>query len=136
MVLKMRVKRELKRRLIQLGVYLHERFTGFVNFPYVVPAYSTDALAWASGACDAYEADVLIREKWMKERGIVSTNLDSLCPVVNAGREDICSICMENIGKDDQVRLIKCMHLHHRACIEVWLAVSPKCPGRLWSNNE
>jgi hypothetical protein len=38
-----------------------------------------------------------------------------------------CSICQEN-NNANSVRIRQCGHVHHRNCIEDWLAMSVRCP--------
>lgn len=117
-------KVHVRRRLRRVSEYVRSRFAPATH---AVP-FQYDALPWASGAADACVAAVSSRERWMGERGIVVASLDEYCPVACAAKEDTCAICMEEIAVGESVRLLKCKHLHHRACLEVWLAVSPKCP--------
>lgn len=63
-----------------------------------------------------------------RERDIVSI------PMYKAeGDVGECSICMENIKKDQQFRRLPCSdtvnHCFHRRCIDQWLATNSTCPN-------
>jgi len=47
----------------------------------------------------------------------------------NLGEDSECSICLNDIGQDDTVRLLSsCGHCFHRCCIDLWLLRRADCP--------
>ncbi|KAM0857248.1 hypothetical protein ACQ4PT_048593 [Festuca glaucescens] len=57
-------------------------------------------------------------------------------PVARCGKqggtehERSCVFCLSGIEDDDEVRVLRCMHLFHRCCLDRWLAARPgaTCP--------
>mmetsp|Transcript_14699 Transcript_14699/g.30428 ORF Transcript_14699/g.30428 Transcript_14699/m.30428 type:complete len:236 (+) Transcript_14699:2-709(+) len=42
--------------------------------------------------------------------------------------EPCCSICLGNFADGEECRMLPCLHVFHRACIDQWLTVSVECP--------
>lgn len=42
--------------------------------------------------------------------------------------EEDCSICIEKININDDIRKLNCGHIFHKNCIDQWLVISPICP--------
>lgn len=48
---------------------------------------------------------------------------------IENGDRKTCSICLENYGSADELRLIiKCGHCFHASCIQQWLGKNSTCP--------
>ncbi|CAM0872975.1 unnamed protein product [Alopecurus aequalis] len=47
-----------------------------------------------------------------------------------AEQERCCVFCLSGIEEGDEVRVLRCMHLFHRCCLDQWLAARPgaTCP--------
>ena len=41
---------------------------------------------------------------------------------------EICSICLEEIEMNQNIRVLNCFHKYHKNCIEEWLNISLICP--------
>ena len=39
-----------------------------------------------------------------------------------------CSICLADFVEGDELRMLGCLHVFHRSCVDQWLAVSRECP--------
>ncbi|XP_051181417.1 probable E3 ubiquitin-protein ligase RHA1A [Lolium perenne] len=53
-----------------------------------------------------------------------------------AEHERCCVFCLSGIEDDDEVRVLRCLHLFHRCCLDRWLAARPAatcplCRGKL-----
>jgi E3 ubiquitin-protein ligase RHA2 len=53
-----------------------------------------------------------------------------------AEHERCCVFCLSGIEDDDEVRVLRCLHLFHRTCLDRWLAARPAatcplCRGKL-----
>jgi E3 ubiquitin-protein ligase RHA2 len=53
-----------------------------------------------------------------------------------AEHERCCVFCLSGIEDDDEVRVLRCLHLFHRRCLDRWLAARPAatcplCRGKL-----
>ena len=44
------------------------------------------------------------------------------------GSTNGCAICLERFVAGDAVRLLRCLHSYHRACIDPWLRANAVCP--------
>ena len=42
--------------------------------------------------------------------------------------QDICSICLEDMKKDEDLYRAPCRHKFHRECLDSWLAKNNRCP--------
>ncbi|CAD8069433.1 unnamed protein product [Paramecium sonneborni] len=47
---------------------------------------------------------------------------------VNHKQKDPCTICYNDIEKNEKVRELKCRHQYHSKCIKKWLFSQKKCP--------
>lgn len=54
------------------------------------------------------------------------TGLD--CRGSEACGEEGCAVCLAEYNDGEKVRLLRCRHLFHSACIDRWLAMSRRCP--------
>uniref|UniRef100_A0ACD5XL26 Uncharacterized protein n=1 Tax=Avena sativa TaxID=4498 RepID=A0ACD5XL26_AVESA len=47
-----------------------------------------------------------------------------------AGQERCCVFCLSGIEEGDEVRVLRCLHLFHRCCLDRWMAARPgaTCP--------
>ncbi len=43
-------------------------------------------------------------------------------------KQDICSICLENIQKNDKSQYTECGHRFHTHCLYDWLMLNNTCP--------
>jgi hypothetical protein len=60
---------------------------------------------------------------------IVTPYIDSFSyEKVNEKIEE-CSICLVDFQNEDDVALLNCNHLFHKACIDEWCARKPDCPN-------
>lgn len=41
---------------------------------------------------------------------------------------DECIICLEEMKENDNLTLLKCSHIYHSKCIEIWLKKKSICP--------
>lgn len=49
----------------------------------------------------------------------------------NASADDEeCALCMESFAESDELRVLKCRHYFHKACIDEWLVVGQKSKSR------
>ena len=64
-------------------------------------------------------------------------NETSLCfeePILNVfinkqeGDYKECVICLEDMGKNQELILIKCSHIYHKKCLEDWISKNSICP--------
>ena len=39
-----------------------------------------------------------------------------------------CIICLENMGNNDELILVKCSHIYHKECLEKWIEKKNVCP--------
>ena len=41
-----------------------------------------------------------------------------------------CSICLQNIKKDDEIIILPCSvkHMFHEGCLSNWVKIRPNCP--------
>ena len=44
------------------------------------------------------------------------------------GEEKTCSICLEEIKKNNLIKQLKCFHIYHINCINEWLNIKKICP--------
>jgi hypothetical protein len=42
--------------------------------------------------------------------------------------EAVCSICLGEYEEGEELRLLGCLHVFHRQCVDQWLSVSRECP--------
>ena len=62
---------------------------------------------------------------------ISSAEMDILCPgkhMEKISSEDVCPICFDNFSTEDVVRVIRCSHIFHKHCIDVWVSINGICP--------
>ena len=52
----------------------------------------------------------------------------SSAPAAAAATAPQCSICMDNIGRRQNVQALRCDHSFHKRCIQQWLRTSRTCP--------
>uniref|UniRef100_A0A0G4ICD7 RING-type domain-containing protein n=1 Tax=Chromera velia CCMP2878 TaxID=1169474 RepID=A0A0G4ICD7_9ALVE len=55
-------------------------------------------------------------------------------PVVAVGsllgeRPEVCNICLNGLGLEDEVRMMPCGHVWHTECIDTWLELRASCPS-------
>jgi hypothetical protein len=74
-------------------------------------------------------------ESSQNEESEISLSLSQMPVTRVAGEGDSnnfeCSICLENMKMDEDIRTLPCMHVFHRACIDAWLrkpGVAMTCP--------
>ena len=46
----------------------------------------------------------------------------------NKHKLDMCSICFEQFNDDEECRELKCNHMFHQKCVDIWLAEHVTCP--------
>lgn len=53
-----------------------------------------------------------------------------LCSFLNgdAGEDNVCAVCLESLEEGSEVRRLRCTHVFHPLCIELWTARSLICP--------
>lgn len=60
----------------------------------------------------------------------VAPSIDSFPYEQQQGEKiDECSICLVDFQNEDDVALLNCNHLFHKACIDEWCARKPDCPN-------
>jgi hypothetical protein len=47
---------------------------------------------------------------------------------INTKYSDTCSICMDHFSDKDDVRILRCYHVYHMDCIDLWLYKNISCP--------
>ena len=60
--------------------------------------------------------------------GIEFKNLVNKSKVEKCEENKFCTICQDDIKKDDIIRVIKCKHSYHIDCIDTWFIDNKKCP--------
>lgn len=43
--------------------------------------------------------------------------------------DEICSICIENVNSEKEIRKVKCGHMFHIGCIDKWTQTNKTCPN-------
>ena len=56
-----------------------------------------------------------------------STHEDGLDSGPEEGQEG-CSICLAEFAEGEELRMLCCLHVFHRHCVDRWLAISRECP--------
>ncbi|XP_010667996.2 uncharacterized protein LOC104884983 [Beta vulgaris subsp. vulgaris] len=80
--------------------------------------------------------DITIAANQVTSRAMLPTNPAT---VVNLKRvkveeisdtltDEICSLCLENWAKEDEVMFLPCHHIFHVGCVEKWLNINHFCP--------
>jgi hypothetical protein len=55
----------------------------------------------------------------------------SRVPATGSSAGEQCSICLEKMKENEEIRTLPCMHFFHRECIDKWISMAgaaPKCP--------
>lgn len=47
---------------------------------------------------------------------------------IKENSENLCAICLNNYGKGEFRRTLKCQHFFHKKCIDPWIKISDFCP--------
>ena len=48
--------------------------------------------------------------------------------VENCQTDERCTVCIEDFGKGEEVRVLPCDHIYHLKCIDTWLVRNGTCP--------
>ena len=57
--------------------------------------------------------------------------MDKLCPgepLRELSDGEICPICFDSFSLGEIIRKIKCSHIYHKKCIDVWAEINGICP--------
>jgi hypothetical protein len=81
---------------------------------------------------DDYELLLALDENKPNTRGAAKQQIDSLTiHTLTDGvtlKNEQCSICLEDIQKEDQYKILPCQHSYHPTCIDTWLGLCNTCP--------
>lgn len=73
-----------------------------------------------------------VRYRYRSRRGASSRQISELpeFPVGEGSKylSDDCLVCRERFVAGDVIRLLPCIHVYHRDCIDPWLVTNRTCP--------
>ncbi|GBN35884.1 hypothetical protein AVEN_243295-1 [Araneus ventricosus] len=59
---------------------------------------------------------------------VTSINREDQACISDNSTEFICSICLETFFEQDQIKRLRCSHVFHQSCIDMWLSENTNCP--------
>ena len=76
---------------------------------------------------DNYELEIIKFDNTAKYIG--NNNNNNLCITYKYnGNKTQCSICLEDIIKNDDIKQLNCLHFYHDYCLDKWLNIKKRCP--------
>jgi hypothetical protein len=57
------------------------------------------------------------------------SNIIDMLPMTKGGGGEHCTVCLTDMGLEDDVRVTPCFHRFHVPCIDEWLNQSTVCPN-------
>jgi hypothetical protein len=110
------------------NVKIHEAYTNNTTSDESENYFGTILLLFVSSIFCSYFYDI-VKNKIVKECNNYKINNELNETILNIETEIICSICLENLKKNEKCIEFECKHIYHKNCIKEWLQNHKNCPN-------